>query len=113
MANEITALEQHGINLSLLFLYPIASPKQVGGVNVVPTPSSDMPSLASLAITQPEKDSLDAGDAAWETHDLRIVVGATAGQLLAAAQSLYAEKKAAFLAAYAARLVWAGTRVNA
>ena len=66
MANEITALEGSGSNYTLFFLITIGTPKQVGGINVVPTPANDgaqdlLPGVAAAVITQAERDALNAG----------------------------------------------------
>ncbi len=124
MANEITVLEQ-GANRSaqLFFIYPIASPAQVGGSNMVPTPAtgqdnlgnsvSVLPDIAERVLTPPEKASLDAGTSVWEIVTFRPAVGLTGAQLITEARRVYAANKSAFDTRYLRRFGRAGQRFNA
>ena len=116
MANEITALECSGEDqksISVVFRYDIPTPKQVGGSNVVLTPSAGLPDLAARVFTQAEKDALDAGTAAFEVKDFFDKTGLTGPQLVTRVKAAYATANAAFQAAYTARYRFAGTRVDA
>jgi len=131
VANEITVLSQSsevvGTNpddtdrvvtrIGLLFLYPVASPIQVGGTNVVPTPSNGLPEIGGRVLDQSEKDALDAGTWAFEVVSYTVRPedqSMTNAQHLARAQEIYASRLATWLAAYDER--WGGrvgSRFNA
>ncbi len=124
MANEITALEQQSqpggaVRIGLFFIYPISAPAQVGGSNVVPTPYTvgglpAVPPIADAVITQPEKDSLDAGTSAFEGASFTDQTGLLTGaQMLARAQEVYTARKTAFDTEYVARYKFAGDRGDA
>ncbi len=122
MANEITVLEGDGsFRFTLFFIFPIATPKQIGTppANVVPTPatnpdgSSALPSLADDILAGAEKTAFDAGTSAWTTIQFRKAAGLTNAQLAAVAQDRYAEELAAFNQQYAQTYIHAGTRINA
>lgn len=110
MANEITVIEQAGADLALVFLYPIATPLQVGGANVVPTPSVGLPALAAVVFQSAEKAALDAGTAAFEVVSLTPDPALSPAQLLARAKVIYAAALAAFTSAYQLRYRWSGQR---
>jgi hypothetical protein len=116
MANEITVLEGNGAEVySMLFLYPIAAPKAINGtgVNVVPTPSSGLPYVATVKLSQAEKDALDAGTSAFEVTTFSRIAGMTTPQLIGLAQALYAARLAEFTARYTERYRYVGVRLNA
>lgn len=111
MANEITVVGESKRDQSrlvrLLFLYPIESPHQVGAQNVVPTPSSGLPSVGgSTFVSQAEADALDAGAMAFEVVTYAVRPSderdgkLTNAQHLARAREIYAAKKAEWLAGY-------------
>ena len=112
MANEIVALEEQNGEIGALFLIPITTPKQVGGVNVVPTPSAGLPAIAAAVLTQGEKDALDAGTSLFVTRSF-LRQGIAGAALLAKVQADYALAAAAENAAYNARYALAGNRYNA
>ncbi len=119
MANEILVLEGNGErDYALLFLYPIAAPAQVtppGGsaTNVVPTPSSLLPSVAVPLLSTPEKAALDAGTAAFEVVNFTAAEGLSGAELIARAQDLYTRRAQAAAARYEARYRYIGTRLSA
>jgi len=112
MANEIVALEQNGDEINALFLFPIAVPKQVGGTNVVPTPSTTLPAIAAAVLTAPEKAELDAGTLAFGIASFKRS-GIAAGALLARVQAVYAAALTEFTATYSTRYGLAGNRYSA
>ena len=121
MANEITALEGSRDNYTLFFLVPIATPIQVGGSNVIPTPADAgvddlLPPVAAAVITQAERDALNAGTSMWVTRSFRIVDEAglrlTNLQLQTRARELYAVAKVEELAAYNDRYEFSGIRID-
>ena len=118
MANEILALEKRGARQHVLFLFPVAAPIQIGGVNVVPTPAtrdavSVLPPIAETIFTAQEKTDLDNGDLVFESISFRPVDGMTGPQVLAKVQALYATRLARFNATYADRYGFAGNRYDA
>lgn len=114
MANEITVLERTGRRtLRALFLYPIPTPKQVGGQNVVPTPSAGLPDIAQAVLAQAEKDALDAGTAAWDAVTFHPAANQTNQERLAALRRIYASRQADFDADYQRRYQFAGLRFDA
>jgi hypothetical protein len=113
MANEITVLDGDSQReYRLLFLYPIAAPAQVGGSNIVVTPSATLPDYASSILTTQEKADLDGGTKAFEVITFRKDVGLTGPQLAAAARAKYATRRAEYLADYAVWFAHIGTRLN-
>lgn len=112
MAQEIVALEENGGEISALFLIPITTPKQVGGVNVIPTPSAGLPAIAAAVLTQGEKDALDAGTSLFEIRSFRRQ-GISGAALLAKVQAVYALAAAEANAAYNTRYALAGSRYDA
>jgi hypothetical protein len=112
MANEIVALEQNGDDIGVLFLFPIGVPKQIAGANVVPTPSTNLPAVASAVLTAPEKAQLDAGTLAFTTMSFKRN-GIAGAALLAHVQSVYADALTEFTANYNTRYSLAGNRYSA
>lgn len=113
MANEITALEGTGDNdYRILLLYPIATPKQVMGSNVIPTPSANLPSLGQQILTASEKAALDEGTLAFEVISFHKQPGMTNTQLAARAREIYAAKLTAFQSDYTKRYEFSGVRIN-
>lgn len=114
MADEITALEGDGVgNYQLLFIYPIITPQQINGQNVVPTPSANLPQLASLILSQSQKASLDQGTSAFEVITLYAGNNLTNPQLVARGQSIYASRAAHYATRYAAIYKYAGAQIDA
>ncbi len=121
MANEITILEGDGsFRFNLFFTFPIASPKQVGGFNVVPTPATDpvtgdnaLPTIADAVLTVAEKTALDNGTAAYKVVQFRKNASLSSGQLLTLARQMYADELTDFNRWYAQTYLHAGTRVSA
>lgn len=106
MANEITVLESYdgGSNYNVLFIYPIATPVQIGNVNVIPTPSTSLPSgAATQVLTNTEKNALDAGTTAFEVVQFQKDGTATPAQMLTRVKEIYGIKKTNYLAAYDAK----------
>ena len=96
MANEITVLESDGsFRFSLFLIFPIASPKQVSGANVVPTPATNpdatsaLPTIAGQVLSTAEKAALDGGTAAYRVIQFRKDTSLTNAQLLALARQKY------------------------
>lgn len=112
MANEITALQGNNGSYTLLFLFPIASPAQAGGANIVEKASASLPAHAQAILSQAEKDAIDDGTLAWEAIDFQTSPGMTNPQLAARAREMYASRKAAFATEYASRNRWLGQRLN-
>lgn len=114
MANEITVLQgDGGERYSFVFGFPIASPKQIGGSNIVVTPSADLPAIAATVFAQADKDALDAGTAAFEVASMSRDPSLTLADFKAAVQGYYARRQAAFNAAYASKYEYAGLQINA
>lgn len=116
MANEIAVLSGDGrTSYDLLFLFPVASPAQVGTppVNVVRTPSSGLPALAATVLTAAEKAALDLGTSAFLVVRMSKTAGMTNPELVADTQARYAAAKAEFDALYAASYLHVGARINA
>ena len=113
MANEITALERDGEGLTLLFLFPVATPVLVAGQNVVPTPSVDLPPLAAAVLTVAEKAARDAGTTLFEVLSFRAGGGLGGPALLARVRQLYQSRAATVAAEYSRRYQFAGNRFNA
>jgi hypothetical protein len=115
-ANEITLLEcrvTDGVEACLvLSLYAIATPIQVGGSNVVPTPSSGLSASAAAILSAGEKTALDEGTAAFEVGRFQNSEGLTGAPLLTELRRIYASRKAAYLAKYAARYARLGDRYD-
>ena len=114
MANEIIVMEQDNQgNFSLCFLYPIATPKQVNGTNIIVTPSSELPAIAAAVTTVGEKTALDNGTGAFQITSFKRDPTLTGPALLAKVQAVYALRKSEFDARYAAQYELAGNRYNA
>lgn len=113
MAAEIKALDGNGAGeYRVLFLYPIAAPKQVGGSNVVPTPAPTEGVIADL-LSAGEVNALNTGTSAYEVINYGPSPTKTGAELVAELQTLYVDRKAAFDADYASRYKYIGTEVDA
>lgn len=111
--NEITVIERTGKNsVQLFFRYDIATPIQVNGVNVVPTPATGLPQIVQAVIDPGEVTALDNGDAAWESVAFTLDTALTPAEIATRARQIYADKKAQYLALYAKRYEYSGTRIN-
>jgi len=120
MADEILVLEGQAGDppaYKLLMLFPVASPKQAGGANVVPTP---VPKAEAGTVTEPfswltqaERDAIDGGTSAYRIVRFRKDAGLTNPQLIARVQEMYAAQLADFEADYTVRYAHIGVRVNA
>jgi hypothetical protein len=120
MANEITILEGNGsFRFGLFLIFPIASPQQVGGANVVPTPATNddgtsaLPPMADTVLAAAEKAALDAGTAAYRVIQFRKDPTLTGAQLLALVRQKYAEEEADFSRWYSQTYLHAGQRLDA
>lgn len=112
MADEITGLTGTSNNYSLLFLYTITTPIKINTVNVVDTPSSDLPSIAATVLTAQEKADLDIGILAFEVVQLGGISGASGAELLVLARSMYVTSETAYLKKYADKYKYSGSRFN-
>lgn len=119
MANEIVVLERrrggHGEKdiLKFLFLFPIVTPIQVNGANVVPTPAPDPASLEGLVMTAGERGGLDAGTMAYVVDDFAMAAGMSGAQVEARLQQIYTSRLADYQARYVERYQFLGNRFNA
>jgi hypothetical protein len=117
MANEIIIIEEIRDRAQIVFLYPVASPIQVAGQNVVPSPTTNAVGddalgwTLGLALTAQEKLDLDAGDLVFERLSMRRL-GDNNAAFLVRIQARYATRSAAFTAFYATRYAQAGARFN-
>ena len=96
-------------------IYPITTPKQVDGANVVPTPSSGLSDLAlQLATLHGHIAGLDAGTFQYEFQEVNLagLESATGPQLVAFVQSIYAERLPTIEAEYQARYRFTGAAVD-
>jgi len=118
MANEITKLGGNGkLNAQLLFIYRgIAAPTYVKAdtsiATVIVTPSNELPDIAADVLTVVEKTALDAGIDAFEVVSMPVTDALTNSQLLAAARTLYANRKVRFTELLARRYSRAGQRFD-
>ena len=113
MANEITVLSGNGRGVfDVLFLYTITTPKQVGGVNVIETPSSTLPKFAPEILTQAEKDALDAGTTAFDVIQFQKQSGLTGAQQSAQLKEIFASAEARFNDDYNLRYLHLATRLS-
>lgn len=116
MANEIRILEGDGDNnYQVLFLFPIGTPRQVNGVNVVPTPATTLSGMAATVAALPTMDvtaALNAGTMAYEIVSFRKDSAATNAQLIARLQAIYASKVVEAGRVYTLRYQHAGTVLN-
>lgn len=113
MANEIVVLDKVGDGYQLLFLYVIATPKQIAGANIAPTPSSQLPFIGAAVLNPPEKVALDAGTSAFEIITF-IARNMSDADVQARARELYTKAKGAFLIRYREQFhALVGTRINA
>ena len=122
MANEIVALDTDGgvrygvtgpgaaLEVNLLFLFPIATPKQVNGTNVVPTPTATLSAVAALALTSTEKTQIDAGTMAWRTLSVKKETALTAGEMLTLIRGIYAKQLTEFTNWYTEKYRYVGQR---
>lgn len=114
MANEITVLEgRFDRTYKLVFLYPITTPVQLSGQNVVPTPSADLPETAKVILSQAEMDNLDNGLLAFEVTTFRAQPGLAGAALLARVREIYSSRKSLFDIFYDRKYAYIGTRVDA
>jgi hypothetical protein len=114
MADEILVLEgDRRERYRTLMLFPIATPAQAGGSNVVPTPSAELDAATAALLTAPELAGLDGGTLAYRMVAMRRAPGLTAAQLATELRRVYAEQLADFTAEYATRYAHIGTRVSA
>jgi len=104
MADEIRKLGGNGINREFLFLYvidPVITYTGQGNSSnaIVPTPASGLGEIAGNMLSVVEKNSLDAGELAFETTTLRLSnVDLNDDTILVPQlQAIYAQKKTEFL----------------
>jgi len=116
MANEITKLDgDGGLHANLLFLYPLTPITYTGSsgtVTVVPTPSVDLPLIASNILGAAEIAALDNGSAAFEVVTMVVDDAKTNAQLLADAQALYAKRMADYIERLTRKYNRVGQRFN-
>ena len=122
MANEITVLESQevqdgGLVTSLLMLFAIPTPIQIGGTNVVPTPAtsggdSNLPALADVILSQAEKDALDAGTSMFHITVFKRNVSLSDPAQATIVRAIYATQKIEASRRYSLRYDRAGTRIN-
>lgn len=113
MANEICVLESPEPNrYTVVYLFPITTPVQVGGTNIIPTPTSGLPPLGVQALTTIEKAGLDAGTLAFEIDTVTREAGQTPAQLQLEVQTRYAVALARFNGDYARQYQRSGLRVQ-
>jgi hypothetical protein len=119
MADEILVLEGdgNGTRYELLMLFPISTPKQVGGQNVIPTPVERDDANVALypftLLTQAERDALDAGTSYYVRRQFGKIPGLTNPQLVALAQAMYASIADEIETAYVNRYAHIGVRIDA
>ncbi len=110
---------------SVMFRYIIATPIQVNGTNVIPTPTTQLgedqvtliPTLPKEAldhnlIPQATKDAFDAGTQAWEVVSINRNAGDTVQNVLDRLQATYASRKTDFEAEYQLRWNRTGTTID-
>lgn len=113
MANEMTVLSGNGRGIyDVLFIFTIAAPKQIAGVNIVETPSSTLPKYAPEILTQAEKDALDAGTTAFDVIQFQKQSGLTGAQLTAQLREIFLAAETQFNADYNARHLHLATRLS-
>ncbi len=120
MTNEILIMEGNGsFRFSVLFLFPIVSPAQVGGSNVIPTPATNpdattaLPFVADRELSPVEKAALDAGTLAFKVVPFRKDPTLSPAQLTVQVRQLYADELATFNRTYIQTWLHAGLRRNA
>jgi hypothetical protein len=105
MANEITVVGVNGRKVSVLFLFPIATPATDYNSNpVVPTPATSLSSEIQSLLDTAEITALNNGTMyAQINSDISAPAGLSQAQVLAKARAHYARKLAEFQAEYAAK----------
>lgn len=119
MANEIIVLERNGQQQQFAFYYPIPAENriEIGGESTtgqypVLSPTSGMSATLLLVLTQPEKDALDAGEAAVVLRSYDIAVGTPPAQVLTYARQMYLAEAPALLAEYLRKFEFVGLRYD-
>ena len=115
MADEIIALEgkPKSNSYSLLMLFPIATPKQVNGANVVPTPQSELTTLEASLLTAGQKSALDAGTGVFQRTTIQVLENDTGPTLITKAQSKYTALAIQVSDEYDRRYKFTGSKVDA
>ncbi len=114
MADEILVLEgDRHERYQVLVLFPVATPAQAGGANVVPTPAAGLPAPVAALLTATERSALDNGTLAYRMVRISKDAGLSNAQLAARLQTVYAAQLADFNAEYATRYAHIDTRVSA
>jgi hypothetical protein len=115
MANEIAILDRDKASgtIRALFLYPVTTPVQVGGANVVPTPSAGLPALGSLVLTTQERAALDNGTLVFELVSFAFNPDITPAQAATALKARWVTAQAAAAANYGVTYQFIGTRLTA
>lgn len=114
MANEIIVLDgDGGLNVAVLFLYPIEIAPKRGEALVAPTPSTTLPANAAGLLTSQELNHLDGGALAFEVTSVEVTESKTQAELATAARELYARKLKDFTDRLTRRFKYAGRRIDA
>ena len=119
MAGEIIALEKNGSRMNFAFLYtiPPAYRIEIGGTGTtgtypVPTPTFGLSAELLAVLTSAEKDKLDSGEAVIRPTSFDLTPGQTKAQVIADAQSLYADQAQIALEEYTSRYAYIGLRID-
>lgn len=114
MADIIIGYGGSDNEFSVVFLYPISTPKQLPGtsVNVVPTPSSSMPADHRIFLDSAEIAALDAGTLAFDIITFTRNTQRSNADIIADLKTKYDAALAAKAAWYTERYRFAGTRLN-
>ena len=114
MADEMLVLEgDRHERYRVLLLFPIASPAQAGGANVVPAPTAGLHAEVAALLSAAEQSGLDGGTLAYRIVAMKKAAGLAAAQLATELRRVYAEQLADFNAEYARRYAHIGQRVSA
>ena len=114
MADEMLMLEgNRQERYQVLTLFPVATPAQAGGANVVPTPTAALPAEVAALITAAEQSGLDGGTLAYRVVAMKKAAGLTAAQLATELRRVYAQQLTDFNAENATRDAHIDTRVSA
>ena len=115
MANEIAVGTQdaRGIETTMYIELDAGKIKQVGGVNVVETPAASLPAWAGGTYSVAQLDKLNDGLAVFARVRVPVLSGDTTPQLVARAQSLYADTLASVQEQYDMKYQFIGTSLGA
>lgn len=112
MADIIIGYGNGEREFGVVFLYPIPTPKQINGANVVPTPATALPADIQALLISAEITGLNAGTIAYDLFTFSKEQSRSDADVVEDLKIKYDVMKARKTQWYVERYRYAGTRLN-